>query len=148
MRKRILRVSAVLLCLALLSGCKLLTQTNIDFDADSISKAQKIVIRNADGEEKGVLTGEEEVEAFVDAMNLGGWRLQELPEGLAEAGGFTLWQQETVAALTGGSSSGMAELCTLRVYADGDYLVIETGLADVPFAIPRETADYLRSLLA
>ena len=29
-----------------------------------------------------------------------------------------------------------------------DYLVIETGLADVPFAIPRETADYLRSLLA
>ena len=140
MRKRILRVSAVLLCLALLSGCKLLTRANIDFDADSISKAQKIVIRNADGEEKGVLTGEEEVEAFVDAINLGGWRLQ--------AGGFTLWQQETVAALIGGSSTRDAELCTLRVYADGDYLVIETGLADVPFAIPRETADYLRSLLA
>ena len=147
MRKRILRVSAVLLCLALLSGCKLLTQTDIDFDADSISKAQKIVIRNADGEEKGVLTGEE-VEAFAEAMDLVGWRLQELPEGLAEAGGFTLWQQETVTALIGGSSSGMAELCTLRVYEDGDYLVIETGLADVPFAIPRETAEYLRSLLA
>ena len=143
MRKRILRAGAVLLCLALLSGCKLLTQTDIDFDADSISKAQKIVIRDADGEEKGVLTGEE-VEAFVEAMDLVGWRLQELPE----AGGFTLWQQETVTALIGGSSSGMAELCTLRVYEDGDYLVIETGLADVPFAIPRETAEYLRSLLA
>ena len=52
MRKRILRAGAVLLCLALLSGCKLLTQTDIDFDADSISKAQKIVIRDADGEEK------------------------------------------------------------------------------------------------
>ena len=98
MRKRILRAGAVLLCLALLSGCKLLTQTDIDFDADSISKAQKIVIRDADGEEKGVLTGEE-VEAFAEAMDLVGWRLQELPEGLAEAGGFTLWQQETVTAL-------------------------------------------------
>ena len=104
MRKRILRVSAVLLCLALLSGCKLLTRANIDFDADSISKAQKIVIRNADGEEKGVLTGEEEVEAFVDAINLGGWRLQELPEGLAEAGGFTRDAEQALTQADSGDS--------------------------------------------
>ena len=148
MKKRILVSLAALACLAMLGGCKFLSRTNIDFDADSISKAQQIVVQDAAGNEKAVLKEEEEIDAFVSAVNVEGWRFAEVPEGLKEAGSFTLWQQETVTALIGGSSSGMAELCTLRVYEDGDYLVIETGLADVPFAIPRETAEYLRSLLA
>ncbi len=40
MKKRILVSLAALACLAMLGGCKFLSRTNIDFDADSISKAQ------------------------------------------------------------------------------------------------------------
>lgn len=148
MKKRILTSSAVLLCLALLAGCKFLTRTDFDFDTDSISKAQKIVVHDAAGNEKAVLSSEAEIEAFVEAVNVEGWRFKEVPEGLTEAGSFTLWQQETVTALVGEGEVKENEICTFRIYADGDYLTIETGVIDIPFAIPQSTADYLRGLTA
>lgn len=148
MKKRILTSSAVLLCLALLAGCKFLTRTDFDFDTDSISKAQKIVVHDAAGNEKAVLSSEAEIEAFVEAVNVEGWRFKEVPEGLTEAGRFTLWQRETITALAGGGETKENEICTFRIYADGDYLTIETGLIDVSFAIPQSTADYLRGLTA
>lgn len=146
MKKRILVPLAALLCLAMLGGCKYLSRTNIDFDADSISKAQQIVVEDAAGNEKAVLEGEEEIDAFISAVNVEGWRFAEVPEGLKTAGSFTLWQRETVTAFIGSTETETNEICTLRIYEDGDYLTIETGLIDVPFAIPQSTADYLRSL--
>lgn len=148
MKKRILVPLAALLCLTMLGGCKYLSRTNIDFDADSISKAQQIVVQDAAGNEKAVLEEEEEIDAFESAMNVEGWRFAEVPEGLKEAGSFTLWQQETVTAFIGSTETEMKEICTLRIYEDGDYLTIETGLIDVPFAIPQSTAEYLRGLTA
>ncbi|MDE7042553.1 MAG: hypothetical protein K2P10_07145, partial [Oscillospiraceae bacterium] len=141
MKKRILVPLAALLCLTMLGGCKYLSRTNIDFDADSISKAQQIVVQDAAGNEKAVLEEEEEIDAFESAMNVEGWRFAEVPEGLKEAGSFTLWQQETVTAFIGSTETEMKEICTLRIYEDGDYLTIETGLIDVPFAIPQSTAE-------
>lgn len=148
MKKRILVPLAALLCLAMLGGCKYLSRTNIDFDADSISKAQHIVVQDAAGNKKAALEGEEEIDAFISAVNVEGWRFAEVPEGLKEAGSFTLWQQETVTAFIGSTETEMKEICTLRIYEDGDYLTIETGLIDVPFAIPQSTAEYLRGLTA
>ena len=148
MKKRILVPLAALLCLAMLGGCKYLSRTNIDFDADSISKAQQIVVQDAAGNEKSVLKGEEEIDAFISAVNVEGWRFAEVPEGLKEAGSFTLWQQETVTAFIGSTETEMKEIRTFRIYEDGDYLTIETGLIDVPFAIPQSTAEYLRGLTA
>ena len=148
MKKRILVSLAALACLAMLGGCKFLSRTNIAFDADSISKAQQIVVQDAAGNEKSVLKGEEEIDAFISAVNVEGWRFAEVPEGLKEAGSFTLWQQETVTAFIGSTETEMKEICTLRIYEDGDYLTIETGLIDVPFAIPQSTAEYLRGLTA
>ena len=146
MKKHMLLPAVVLLCLALLSGCKLLVRTNVDFDTDSISKAQKIVVTDAAGNEKAVLTEEAEIDAFVDAVKVEGWKFEKLPEGLTPAGGFTLWQRETATALTGKGEAKEHEICTFRIYADGDYLTIETALIDIPFSIPKEAADYLRGL--
>lgn len=148
MKKRILLPLAALLAVALLSGCRFLTRTNIDFDADSISKAQKIIVADAAGNEKAVLTEEADIDAFVEAVNVGGWRFAELPEGLTQAGSFALWQEETVTALTGEGERKENQICTFRIYEDGDYLTIETGLMDLSFSIPRETAEYLRELTA
>ena len=81
-------------------------------------------------------------------MDVEGWRLAEIPEGLTEAGSFTLWQVETISALFGEREAKVNEICTFRVYEDGDYLTIETALLDVSFSISREAADYLRGLTA
>ena len=149
MKKRIVLPIAVLLCLLSLAGCKTIVP-GADFDVGhDLSKAQKIVIQDAAGNEKAVLSTESEIDAFVEAVNVDGWKfIQDVPEGLTEAGSFTLWQRETITALVGGGETKENEICTFRIYADGDYLTIETGLIDVSFAIPQSTADYLRGLTA
>lgn len=149
MSKRTLILGAALLILAMLSGCRFLTRTNVDFDADSISKAQRIVVADAAGKEKAVLTGKADIDAFVEAMEVEGWHIAELPQGLTEAGRFTLWQQETVTALIGESEAKENEICTFRCYQEGDYLTIDTGVMDISFAfaIPQGAADYLRALV-
>ena len=148
MKKRVLLPIAALLCLALLAGCKMVTQTNIDFDTNSFTKAQEIVVYDASGNEKAVLTEKEDIDAFVEAVSVDGWKFRELPEGLTEAGSFTLWQTETITALIGEKEAKVNEICTFRIYEDGDYLTIEAMLVDVPFAISHETAEYLRSMAA
>lgn len=146
MKKRILLPITALLCLVLLAGCQIHVSKN--FDVDTLSKAQKIVVTDAAGNEKAVLTEKADIDAFVDAVNVGGWAFAELPEGLTKAGSFTLWQEETIAALIGEKAAKVNEICTFRVYENGDYLTIETALMDFPFSIPESTAAYLRSLTA
>ena len=151
MSKRFLMIGAALLFLAMLAGCKVIDKKVYDLDADTLSKAQKIVVTDAAGNEKAVLTEKEDIDAFVDAVNVanvGRWKFQALPEGLTSAGGFTLYQVETLTALIGGGEAKVNEICTFRVYEDGDYLTIETGVMDFSFSIPQETAAYLRSLTA
>ena len=148
MSKRTLTGGAIALCLLFLVGCKTIVPGD-HFDAGSgISKAQKIVIADAAGNEKAVLTEEADIDAFVEAVTVEAWRLAEKPEGLTPAGSFTLWQRETLTALIGGGEVKENEICTLRVYEDGDSLTIEAGLVDVSFAIPRSAADYLRGLVS
>lgn len=146
MKKAILLPITALLCLVLLAGCK--TLVNKNFDVDTLSKAQKIVVTDAAGNEKAVLTEKADIDAFVDAVNAGGWKFAELPEGLTKAGGFTLWQEETITALIGEKEAKVNEICTFRVYENGDYLTIETSLMDFSFSIPESTAAYLRNLAA
>ena len=149
MRERTLLGGVILLCLLFLAGCKTLDRMDATFDADALSKAQKIVVTDAAGNEKAVLTEKEDIDAFVEALNVGNvgrWKFQELPEGLTEAGGFTLYQVETLTALIGQSEAKVNEICTFRVYENGDYLTIETGVMDFSFSVPHETAEYLRGL--
>ena len=148
MRERTLLGGFILLCLLLMAGC---TAANISqFDTDDFSKAQKIVVHDAAGREKAVLTEEPDIDEFVEAMDVEGWRLAELPKGLTEAGSLTLWQAETVKAYMEVGDAESWEICTFRFYENGGYLTIDTGLADIEitFAIPQNASDYLQTLIA
>lgn len=149
MKKRVLLPLAALLCLAVLAGCRTIVPGQINnFSGEDFSKAQKIVVHDAAGNEKAVLEEQADIDAFADAINIDGWRFEEPPEDLTEAGSFTLWQTETVTALMGERGAEVNEVCTCRIYQNGNYLTIETGLIDLPFRIPQESANYLRTLLA
>lgn len=147
MKRRTLLGGVILLCLLLLAGCKTVVPGD-HFDAGKdIAKAQKIVLHDAAGNEKGVLTGEAEIDAFVEAVNVEGWHMADLPEHLTPAGSFTLWQTETVTAFMDRDEAESVEICTFRCYQDGDCLTIEAGPVDISFTIPKASADYLRGLL-
>ena len=66
MRERTLLGGFILLCLLLMAGC---TAANISqFDMDDFSKAQKIVVHDAAGREKAVLTEEPDIDEFVEEI--------------------------------------------------------------------------------
>lgn len=143
MTRRLYVSLTALLCLLALAGCR-----TASFDGEELSKTQRIVIADAGGVERGVLTEEADIDRLVEAVNVTGWHIAEKPEGLTPSGTLTLWQEETAAALLAGREPEQRELCTLQCYEDGDYLTIVTGVVDVTFSIPQETAAYLRSLWA
>ena len=63
MKTRIFSLSAVLLCLFLLSGC-VIVKENLSFDPGGISKAQRIEVAGAsDGQLLGTLDTEEDIDA-------------------------------------------------------------------------------------
>lgn len=146
MKKHLRIPLAALLCLLVLSGCRVTT----GFNAEAFSKAQKIVVTDAGGTERAVLTEEADIDAFVEAMDVTGWRMAEKPEGLTPSGAFTLWQTETVTVLLGEMEPEVLEICTFQCYEDGDYLTVDTGLADISLtlSIPQGAAAYLRSFWA
>lgn len=137
---------AALLCLLALAGCT----AGAGFDAGEFSKAQKIVVADAGGTERAVLTEEADIEAFVEAMDVARWRMAELPEGLTPSGSFTLWQTETVTVLVGEKEARALEICTFQCYEEGAYLTVDTGLAGIvlTLSIPQTAADYLGSYWA
>ena len=143
MTRRLCVSLTALLCLLALAGCR-----TASFDGEELSKTQRIVIADAGGAERGVLTEEADIERLVEAVNVTGWRMAEKPADLTPSGSFTLWQEETITALLGEKTAETREICTLQCYEDGDYLTIVTGVVDLTFSIPQETAAYLRSLWA
>lgn len=144
MKKYILLSIAVLAGFTLLAGC-VRVEERISF-----SKAQKITVYDAAGNEKTVLTDQADVNAFVDAVSVDGWKFSQLPEGLTETGSFALWQEEPGIPFFGEREPKVNGICTFRAYGgdDGEYLVIETGVMNITLSIPREAADYLRELAA
>ena len=143
MTRRLCVSMTALLCLLALAGCR-----TASFDGEELAKTQRIVIADAGGAERGVLTEEADIDRLVEAVNLDNWRIAEKPEGLTPSGTLTLWQEETITALLGEKTAETREICTLQCYEDGDYLTIVTGVVDITFSIPQETAAYLRSLWA
>ena len=143
MTRRLCVSMTALLCLLALAGCR-----TASFDGEELAKTQRIVIADAGGAERGVLTEEADIDRLVEAVNLDNWRIAEKPEGLTPSVTLTLWQEETITALLGEKTAETREICTLQCYEDGDYLTIVTGVVDLTFSIPQETAAYLRSLWA
>ena len=120
-----------------------------DLTQEQVPEVLEFLDRYAAGREKAVLTGEADLDRFVEVMDVEGWRLAELPEDLTQAGSFTLWQEETAKLFQGEKEAEMWEICTFQCYEDGDYLTVDTGLANlnITFAIPQSAAEYLQSLL-
>lgn len=143
MTRRLCVSLTALLCLLALAGCR-----TASFDGEELAKTQRIVIADAGGAERVTLTEEADIDRLVEAMNVDSWQIAEKPEGLTPSGTLTLWQEETAAVLLAGKEPEQRELCTLQCYEDGDYLTLVTGVVDLTFSIPQETAAYLRSLWA
>ena len=96
-----------------------------------------------------MLETEADIDAFVEAVNLEDWHMEELPEGLQKGGAFILYQTETITAFMGDREAEIQEICTFQCYQDAPYLTVDVGIVDlsIHFSIPQETVDYLQGIL-
>ena len=89
------------------------------------------------------ITAQEDIEAFVSALNLEDWTLNELPDGAAEIGSFGLSQEGTVKLGQAQTDGTRYDIGTLTLY-DGPYIDFEIAGLHTTFTVSEETADGLR----
>lgn len=113
---------------------------------EEISKTAMVTFLPVDsGKEKTVARGGSEPGAFVESLDIGSWKMAEVPEDLAATGTFVLYQQETVKLGQSEEDAEMIELCRMAIY-DGPYVTVEIWDMKFSFRIDHETMGYLKGL--
>lgn len=141
--------SALIFCLTLLSGCQFVTKETAGELAEDFSKTEEITISDsATGETLAVLNGSDEIDAFCEALDNGGWHIldfEDIPPESERECVITMRQTETVKAGMDPKDAEMIQLCTLYTYRGSDCLVMEFPFASFPFTLTGPAAAYLHS---
>lgn len=141
MKKILITLMAIL---TLLCGCQTSENTNAFDYEDDISKAQEIAVISSDTSEViDVITGTEEIEAFILKLNLDKWDLKPLPDEASEIGSFGLAQEETIKLGQTDTDGTLYDIATITLYT-GTYINFETGGLDMTFEVSEATTDYLK----
>lgn len=87
-------ISSLMLAL-LLCGCQSGGNTDSSDFGDDLSKAQEIAVIPADTSDVSeTITADEDIKAFIEALDLESWKLKPLSEGASEIGSFGLSQEK------------------------------------------------------
>ena len=125
----------------LLCGCQ--PPANTAVDARELKKAQQIeVIFFFDTESTEIITGQGEIEDFVETLDVPGWVLESLPDGAEPIGVFQLSQEATLHPGQAETDGTLYDTAALTLYDDG-WLTLETGGLDMAFSLQREAAGSL-----
>lgn len=129
---------------ALFCGCGKEESSDVSEYYNEVSKAQEIAVVSADTSSViQTISGKEEIEAFMAALDMEGWELGKLPKGAEEIGSFGLSQEETVKFGQTETDGELYDVCKISVY-DASYAKFETAGLDMVFEISEDAADYLQ----
>ena len=139
--KKIL-ISSLMLAL-LLCGCQSGGNTDSSDFGDDLSKAQEIAVIPAGASDVSeTITADEDIKAFIEALDLESWELKSLPEGASEIGSFGLSQEETVKLGQNGTDENLYDIASITLY-DNSYVEFDVGRLDMTFEVSKAAADYL-----
>ena len=135
-------ISSLMLAL-LLCGCQSGGNTDSSDFGDDLSKAQEIAVIPAGASDVSeTITADEDIKAFIEALDLESWELKPLPEGAYEIGSFGLSQEETVKLGQDGSDGNLYDIASITLY-DNSYVEFDVGGLDMTFEVSKAAADYL-----
>ena len=92
--KRLLAIFCALAATALLAGCAAPSEDG-SINSEELLKAQALVITDVDEAEPREITDEDAVREFVENLDLEGWELADLPEGLEAQRTIAFYQTST-----------------------------------------------------
>lgn len=143
--KRLLFI--VVLCIILLCGCR----SNGGEDAHSnyyaeVSKAQEIRIHSVDASDiVKTLNTKEELEYFINALDMEHWELKSLPENAEISGIFSMFQEETLKFGQTKTDGELHKVCEIDSYIDQPYVTMELSGITMTFKVPDDVEEYLNS---
>ena len=117
------------------------------FDGEELSKAQVIVLTDADGAELATVTDLDAIDALVDDLSSEDWTLGEVPEDARPALVASLYQEPTETVL-GDDSDGLIHLLDLESYPEEGCITLRLAALPVSldFQVPQSALDALRDL--
>lgn len=136
---------ALVMASAMLCGCGKEESSDVSEYYNEVSKAQEIAVVSADT--SGViqtLSGKEDIEDFIMALDMDKWELGKLTSDAEIIGSFGLSQEETVKFGQTGTDGELYDVCKISVY-DASYVKFEVAGLDMVFEISEDAADYLQS---
>lgn len=140
--KRIFLIITAILTL-LLGGCQAKDETDISAYSDDIAKAQEISVVSADSSEVlATISSKDDIEHFIQTLDLEKWKFTTLPDNAAEIGSFRFAQEETIKYTQTDTDGELHTVATITLY-DGSYIGFETGNLNMTFKVSEAAAEYL-----
>lgn len=115
-------------------------------DVLHIEQAQQIDITLADGPESvwKVLDDTEDIQSFVEKLQVDKWQLAELPHSLLPENMFELYQANTVKlGEVQADKKELEKVGTIISYEDSRYIEFQMKKLTVHFKVPKEVATFL-----
>lgn len=135
--KKLTVILAIFVLVCFVTGCS--------NEKDESSSQGIEVIDVATGETKSVLTTDQEIDEFVDALLVDGWKMESRPNDAVAETKFVLNVQETIKLGESKDDISLTAGVTLTTYKDIDYITLDVKGFDLDFKLPSQTAEYLRS---
>ena len=148
MRSLSVCVFALALAGTLLTGCGAPSEDgSYTFDGEELSKAQVVVLTDADGAELATVTDLDVIDTLVDELSTEDWTLGEVPEDARPALVASLYQEPTETVL-GDGSDGLIHLLDLESYPEEGCITLRLAALPVSldFQVPQSALDALRDL--
>ena len=148
MRSLSVCVFALALAGTLLTGCGAPSEDgSYTFDGEELSKAQVIVLTDADGAELATVTDLDAIDTLVEELSSEDWTLGEVPEDARPALVASLYQEPTETVL-GDDSDGLIHLLDLESYPEESCITLRLAALPVSldFQVPQSALDALSDL--
>lgn len=143
MKGMAMMVLPVLAACTLLGGCSLAGEENAGQGGD-LEKAQEIrAVRVGEEETAYDTTDRDAIEAFVEKLQIGEWKLGELPEDAQESVVYTFQQEATVLFGETSTDGSMDKMVELTTYDGSPYVTLHVLGQSLDFEIPQDAAEYL-----
>ena len=109
-----------------------------------LEKAQEIrAVRAGEEETAYDTTDRDAIEAFVEKLQIGEWKLGELPEDAQESVVYTFQQEATVLFGETSTDGSMDKMVELTTYDGSPYVTLHVLGQSLDFEIPQDAAEYL-----
>jgi len=131
----------------LLIGCGTGQQNDSISVGDSFEDTQMIEVVASDGSDLITISGDNEIKAFIEALEIDEWDSEEIPSEVNRSKTFKMYQKDTVKlGESKGKNDELSEIATMTTYEDVPNVKFNVKNFSFDVKVPEDVAEYLHSI--